>query len=145
MSKIRDLNKIFLMGRLGNDPSLKTTKTGIPVATFSLATSRPLKKEDEPSDTQETPAEGEPNRPTPTEETVWHRIVVWGKQGQNCAQYLKKGQLAMVEGSVRSRKYKGEDGQDRYAFEVIADTVRFLSGGKRSETVAETASAAVVA
>jgi single-strand DNA-binding protein len=131
---MRDLNKIFLMGRLGNDPTLRTTKTGIAVATFSLATKRVKKEEETPETTDGTTTEaassGETKRER-NEDTTWHRVVVWGKQGQNCAQYLKKGHSALVEGSVRTNKYTDTQGIERYTFEVQADAVRFIGGGKR--------------
>ena len=64
------------------------------------------------------------------DETSWHRIVVWGREAEQCAQFLKKGQTVFIEGSLRQRRFKGKDGTDRVLFEVHADSVNFLSGGR---------------
>lgn len=111
-----DVNKVILVGRLGAEPIRRETKKGLPVAQFSLATSRRVRVEGD--------AEGQPTG----EETVWHRVVTWGRQAETCAQYLHKGQAVYVEGSVRSRKYDAKDGTQRTAFEVHADVVNFLGG-----------------
>lgn len=119
---MKDVNKIILIGRLGADPILRETKTGAVVVHFPVATSRWVKPTE--------PTEGEPKA---AEETQWHRIVAWGRQGEVCAQYLKKGQKVYVEGSVLSRKYEGKDGTERMSFEVIAENVSFLGGGIRGD------------
>lgn len=119
---MKDVNKIILIGRLGADPVLRETKTGAVVVHFPVATSRRVKSTE--------PNEDE----TKVEETQWHRIVAWGRQGETCAQYLRKGQKVYVEGSILSRKYEGKDGNERMSFEVIADTVSFLGGGKPVST-----------
>lgn len=109
---MKDVNKIILMGRLGADPIRRETKAGNPVVHFPLATSKKLKGTEEGD--------------TLKEETQWHRVVVWGKQGEDCATFLKKGQGVFIEGSLKSRKYEAKDGTERYSFEVIADSVSFL-------------------
>ncbi len=114
---MKDVNKVILVGRLGGDPVLRETKNGIPVANFSLATSRRLKTE--------ATVEGESVEPQ--EETQWHRVVVWGRQGEACTQYLKKGHAIYVEGSVRSRKYETKEGESRLSYEIHADEVSFLA------------------
>jgi single-strand DNA-binding protein len=124
--KMSDMNKIILIGRLGADPVHRETKDGLSVVHFSLATSR---RTAETSDTT-----GEPKK-----ETEWHRVVVWGKQGEICSQYLRKGDQVYVEGSVRTRRYAGKDGTERMAFEVYSESVGFL-GLRRKEDL----SAAVV-
>ena len=103
------LNRIVLIGRLTRDPELRFTPNGHAVCSFTLAVDRPF-----------TNQEG--NR-----ETDFINIVVWNKQGENCAQYLAKGRLAAVDGRLQMRSYDGNDGQRRYVTEVIADNVRFLS------------------
>jgi len=113
---MKDVNKVLLMGRLGNFPVQRQTKAGLAVVHFSMATSRRLLAQE---------AGGEAK-----EETQWHRVVVWGKQAEACAQYLEKGQAVFVEGMIRTRKYTGKDGVVRYNFEVHADDVIFL-GRKR--------------
>jgi single-strand DNA-binding protein len=123
-TNMKDLNKILLIGRLGNDPVRRETKSGLAVAHFSLATSRKV---------PEGPVE-EGVEPTLREETDWHNIVVWGRQAEVCFQYLRKGRTIYVEGSIRKRTYTGKDGQLKVNFEVHADSVRFLSslGGSAS-------------
>ena len=103
------LNRIILIGRLTRDPELRYTQSGVPVASFTLAVDRNFKN-----------AQGE-------RETDFINIVVWRQQGENCAQYLAKGKLAAVDGSLQIRSYTGNDGIKRTAAEVVADTVRFLS------------------
>ena len=130
---MKDINKIILIGRLGADPVLRETKTGSIVVHFPVATSRRVKSS-EPSETEEVKM---------SEETQWHRIVAWGRQGETCAQYLKKGQKVYVEGSILSCHYEAKDGTDRMSFEVIAETVSFLGGGGgRLETAAGEAQSA---
>lgn len=103
------LNRIVLIGRLTADPELRFTQSGIAVATFTLAVDRNFKN-----------AAGE-------RETDFIDIVVWRQQAENCANYLSKGKLAAVDGSLRIRTYEAKDGSKRKAAEVVADNVRFLS------------------
>lgn len=114
---MKDVNKIILIGRLGADPVHRETKSGTSVVQFSLATSRRYREQSEGGEE------------TQTEETQWHKIVAWGKQGEACAQYLRKGQPVYVEGMVKSRKYEARDGSSRLSFEVHADSISFLGGG----------------
>lgn len=104
------LNRIVLIGRLTRDPELRYTPNGRAVCSFTLAVDRPF-------------ANQEGNR-----EADFINIVVWSKQGENCAQYLAKGRLAAVDGRLQIRSYDGNDGQRRYVTEVVADNVRFLPG-----------------
>ena len=122
---MKDVNKIILIGRLGADPVLRETKTGAVVVHFPVATARRVKPTEPVTDETETKKD-EPR----LEETQWHRIVAWGRQGEVCAQYLKKGQKVYVEGSVLSRKYEAKDGSEKMSFEVVAETVSFLGGGR---------------
>ena len=122
---MKDINKIILICRLGANPILRETKTGAVVVNFSIATSRRVKSTDA--------SETEPM----TEETQWHRIVAWGRQGEMCAQYLTKGEKVYVEGSVLSQKYVGKEGKERVLFEVIAETVSFLGGGRGESSASE--------
>lgn len=104
------LNKVFLIGRLGKDPDLRYTQSGVPVASFSLATDDVYNDRDG-------------NRVTKTE---WHNIVVFDKAAQNCSNYLGKGSLVFIEGSIQTRKYQDKQGQDRYITEIKAQKVQFL-------------------
>jgi single-strand DNA-binding protein len=107
------VNKVILIGNLGKDPEVRFTANGKAVARFSLATNEVWND-----------AEG-----TRQERTEWHNIVVWGKQGETCAQYLAKGRQAYIEGSIRNRSYDDKNGQKRYITEIVAQRVRFLGGG----------------
>jgi len=104
------LNKVMLIGRLGKDPELRYTQTGSPVASLRLAT-----------DESYTDKDG--NR---VERTEWHTVVVFERDAENCANYLAKGSLVYVEGSLQTRKWQDKQGQDRYTTEVKASRVRFL-------------------
>jgi single-strand DNA-binding protein len=107
------VNKVILIGNLGKDPEVRFTPTGSAVANFSLATSE-----------QWTDREGKRQ-----ERTEWHNIVVWGKQGELCGQYLAKGRQVYVEGSIRTRNYDDKNGVKRYVTEIVAQRIRFLGGG----------------
>lgn len=114
---MKDVNKIILIGRLGNDPIHRHTKAGKSVVHLSLATSRQIARENPDS----------PGQFTSVEETQWHKVVVWGKQGEACAQYLKKGNAIYVEGYLKTREYRDKNDQPREATEVLAEEVSFLS------------------
>jgi len=107
-------NKVILIGRLGRDPELRYTQTGMPVANFPLAT-------------DESFVDRDGNR---QERTEWHRIVVWDKQAETVANYLSKGRLVLVEGSIYTRKWQDSQGQDRYTTEIRAQRVIFLDSQK---------------
>jgi len=106
------LNKAIIIGNLTRDPELKSLPSGNAVTTFSLATNRIWKDKDG-------------NR---QEGTDYHNIVVFGKQAENVAQYLKKGSSALVEGRLTTRSWE-TDGVKKYRTEIIADRVQF--GPKR--------------
>jgi single-strand DNA-binding protein len=105
------LNRIILIGRLTADPELRYTASGTAVASFSLAVDRPRANQ-----------QGE-------RETDFINIVVWQKLGELCAQYLKKGRMAAVEGRLQIRSYDNKEGQRVRVAEVVADNVRFLDRG----------------
>jgi single-strand DNA-binding protein len=115
------VNKAILIGNLGKDPEVRFTSTGRAVARFPMATSEVW-----------TDAEG--NR---QERTEWHNIIVWGKQGETCGQYLAKGRQVFVEGSIRTRNYDDKSGNKRYVTEIIAQRVRFLGGGGGTRVASE--------
>lgn len=120
---MKDINKVILVGRLGANPIQRHTKQGTPVVHFSVATSRRFLKEGPNSSLE----------PTPTEETQWHRVVAWGKQGEVCAQYLKKGSQVYVEGFLRSHQYEDKSGTNKTSFEIHTENVSFL-GNPRTST-----------
>jgi single-strand DNA-binding protein len=127
---MKHLNKIMLIGRLGNNPVQRETKNGLAVVHFSLATSRRVTEagaEAEGAGSEKS----EKAEKSEKEETTWHRIVVWGRQAEACKLYITKGHLVYVEGSMRTRKYSAKDGAQRMAFEVHAENVSFLAPSKR--------------
>ena len=132
---MKDVNKIFIMGRLGADPVSRETKAGVRVVNFPVATSRRLRAVENPVSEVEEEDHGlgrdESKEAVRNEETQWHRIVAWGKQGENCSQYLRKGDGVFIEGSVRTRKFQLQDGTDRFTFEVHAESVSFLGRANR--------------
>lgn len=132
---MQDVNKVFLIGRLGADPIQKETKTGLVVVHLSLATSRLLRSQYEDAPSEEETGEGAGERDGDAErkarETIWHRVVVWGKQAENCVKYLKKGHTVFVEGSIRCHKYETKKGESRLFFEVNANSVVFLHASRR--------------
>ncbi len=117
---MKDVNKVILVGRLGTDPILRKTNAGMSVANFPLATSRKFATE---------------GSELPTSVTQWHSIVCWGKSGEACAQYLKKGTAVYVEGSIRTSKYTDKEGLERYSFEIHAEDVSFLSPAKATPSL----------
>jgi single-strand DNA-binding protein len=102
------LNRVVLVGRLTKDPELRYTPSGVANATFTLAVNRPFSNQ-----------QGE-------READFLNIVIWRKQAENVANFLKKGSLAGVDGRVQSRSYEGSDGKRVYVTEIIAESVQFL-------------------
>jgi single-strand DNA-binding protein len=124
------VNKVILVGRLGKDPEVRSTPSGTTVAKFSLAT-----------DERFTDRNGEKQ-----ERTEWHNIVAWGKLGEICGQYLKKGKLIYIDGSIRTDSWDDkESGQKKYRTEIIAQNMQMLdrrgddesSGGSSSGSYAK--------
>ena len=97
------LNRVILIGRLGRDPEIRYTQNGQAVATLNMAT-----------DESYTGQDGQK-----IEKAEWHRVVVWGKQAEFCGNYLGKGRLIMIEGSLQTRKWQDQQGQDRYTTEIL--------------------------
>ena len=111
----RGINKVILVGNLGNDPETRYTQGGMAVTKASLATTSVRKDKD--GNTQER--------------TEWHRVTFFGKLGEIAGEYLRKGSQVYVEGSIRYDKYTGQDGVERYTTDIIADEMQMLGG--RSE------------
>jgi single-strand DNA-binding protein len=110
------MNHIVLIGRLTRDPELRYTPNGVAVANFDLAVDRPTKN-----------AQGE-------QETDFIRIIVWQKQAENAANYLKKGRLVGVEGRLQIRGYETRDGQKRKVAEVVASYIQYLEKGDSGQS-----------
>jgi len=104
-------NLVILIGNLGSDPSLNYTQAGKAVANLSVATSKTWK--DQSGEKQKS--------------TEWHRVVTFGQPAEFCGEYLKKGMLVDVQGSLQTRKWQDQEGNDRYTTEIVAQTVQNLS------------------
>ena len=115
------MNKVILIGRLSQDPEMRTTPNGVATTTFSVAVSRNF-----------TNQNGE-------RETDFFRCVAWRKQAENIAKYTQKGSQVAVEGRLQNRSYDAQDGTKRYVTEVIADNVSFL--GSRGDGANSSSSA----
>jgi single-strand DNA-binding protein len=116
------VNKVIILGRLGQDPELKYTPGGMAVCNFTLATSESWA--DKAGQKQER--------------TEWHRIVVWGKLAELCNQYLTKGRQAYIEGSLQTRSWDDKNGQKRYTTEINAKTVQFIGANANAGAAKET-------
>lgn len=108
----RGINKVILVGNLGNDPDVKYTQGGMAVTRISLATTSVRKDRDGNSQ----------------ERTEWHRVVFFGKLGEIAGEYLRKGSQVYVEGEIRYDKYTGQDGQERYSTDIVANEMQMLGG-----------------
>jgi len=108
----RGINKVILVGNLGNDPEVKYTQSGMAVTRISLATTSSRKDRD--GNTQER--------------TEWHRVVFFGKLGEIAGEYLRKGRQVYIEGSIRYDKYTGQDGVEKYSTDIVANEMQMLGG-----------------
>lgn len=104
------LIKVLLIGRVGGDPEMRFTPDGTAVTSFSMAANRNTRQPDGSF----------------KEETEWFRVSAWRKLAETCNQFLTKGKLVYVEGTLRTRTYDGKDGQKRFSLDVTADKVLFL-------------------
>jgi len=109
----RGINKVILVGNLGNDPEVKYTQGGMAVCTLSLATTSVRKDKDG----------------NQIEKTEWHRVKLFGKLGEIAGEYLKKGRQVYIEGSIRYDKFTGQDGVEKYFTDIVADEMQMLGGG----------------
>ena len=105
------VNKVILVGRLGRDPEVRATGTGVAVATFTLATDCAAKRN------------GQSER-----ETDWHRIVAYDRQAELCRDYLGKGALVYVEGRLKTREWENREGRRQKTTEIIVERMNMLSG-----------------
>jgi single-strand DNA-binding protein len=105
------MNKVILVGRLGQDPKLSYTQSGQAVANFTMATDEGYRDR---------------NSGQKVERTEWHRIVAWRQTAEFCGNYLSKGRLVLVEGKLQTRKWQDQNGQDRYTTEIVANNVQGL-------------------
>lgn len=120
------VNKVIIVGRLGTDPEIKTVGSGQQVARLSVATSENW-----------VDREGKKQ-----ERTEWHRIVVWGKLAEICGKHLSKGRQVYLEGRLQTRSWEDQQGQKKYATEIIANNIQFLGapGEQRDNSNSQAAS-----
>lgn len=108
----RGINKVILVGNLGNDPDTKYTQGGMAITKISLATSSVRKDKDG----------------NPQERTEWHRVTLFGKLGEIAGEYLRKGSQCYIEGSIRYDKYTDKEGVEKYSTDIIADEMQMMGG-----------------
>ena len=108
------LNRVQLIGNLGQDPELRYTQNQTAVCTLSVATTE---------NRLNANGDREP-------QTTWHRVVVWSKQAENCNKYLGKGRQIYVDGRLQTRSWEDQNGNKRYTTEVVAQSVLFLGGSQ---------------
>ncbi len=119
------INKVILVGRLGKDPEVRYTPSGVAVANFTVATSEEWKDK----------VTGEKQ-----ERTEWHKIVAWRRLGEICGEYLHKGSQVFIEGRIQTKTWEDRDGNTRYTTEIIAQNMQMLGApGKQggAESVSE--------
>lgn len=122
----RGVNKVILIGNLGNEPEIRSTAAGALIATLSIATSESWRDR---------------NTGQQQEKTEWHRVVIFGKLAEIAQQYLHKGSKVYLEGKLQTRKWQGQDGQDRYTTEIVIDgfngQLQMLDSAGSSSTATE--------
>ena len=120
----RGINKVILVGNLGKDPEIRYMPSGQAVANVTIATSEQW-KDKQTGDKKEN--------------TEWHRVVFFGRLAEIVGEYLKKGSQVYVEGRLQTRKWQGQDGQDRYTTEIVANDMQMLGarGGSAGFTPSE--------
>ncbi|HII3693512.1 TPA: single-stranded DNA-binding protein [Pasteurella multocida] len=115
------VNRVIILGNLGNDPDVRTMPNGDPVAKISVATSESWIDK---------------NTNERREITEWHRIVFYRRQAEICEQYLKKGSKVYVEGKIQTRKWQDQNGQERYLTEIIGNSLQMLDSRQDSQAQA---------
>jgi single-strand DNA-binding protein len=118
---MRGINKVILVGTLGQDPELKKTNSGTAVCQLSVATNEKWKDK---------------NTGEQKESTEWHRVVLWQRLAEIAAQYLTKGSQVYIEGKLQTRKWQDKEGQDRYTTEIVGSELQML-GGKGQQQAPE--------
>lgn len=112
---MKGMNRVMIIGNIGRDPEIRYTKKGTPVTNLSIATNYSVKDENG----------------LPSDQTEWHRVVVWGKQAEACQQFLNKGRLVYAEGRLATRTWNDQQGNEKKTTEIMASTVRFLDYKKQ--------------
>ena len=106
---MQGVNKVILLGRLGQDPELRVTPNGQQVCTLRLATNESWTKDGNKE-----------------ERTEWHRVILWGRQAEIAGKYLKKGRGCYIEGKLQTRSWDDQQGQKRYMTEIVASSIQFI-------------------
>jgi single-strand DNA-binding protein len=120
---MRGVNKVIVMGNLGQDPETRTTPGGVTVTNIRIAT----------SENWTDKASGEKR-----EKTEWHSVVLWNRLGEIAAEYLRKGSQVYIEGKLQTRKWQDKQGNDRYTTEIVAQEMQLLGGrGERKQAEAK--------
>src|SRR5210317_1440981 len=109
----RGINKVIIVGNVGQDPETRYMPSGSAVTNFKVATNESWK--DKQTGEQK-------------DRTEWHRVAMFNRLAEIAAEYLRKGSQVYIEGKLRTRKWQGQDGQDRYTTEIIADEMQMLGG-----------------
>ncbi|MEM7361280.1 MAG: single-stranded DNA-binding protein [Pseudomonadota bacterium] len=109
----RGINKVILVGNLGNDPEVRYANNGSAIANISVATTESWKDR---------------NTGEQQERTEWHRVVMFNRLGEIAGEYLKKGSQVYIEGKLQTRKWQDQSGQDRYTTEIVANEMQMLGG-----------------
>ncbi|GGX69991.1 single-stranded DNA-binding protein [Saccharospirillum salsuginis] len=107
------VNKVIILGRLGQDPDVRATASGTQVVNLNVATNE-LGPRDEQGNRQDS--------------TEWHRIVLFGRMAENAASYLRKGSQVYIEGRLQTRKWQDQNGNDRYSTEIVGNEMQFIGG-----------------
>jgi len=107
------VNKVIIIGNLGNDPEVRYSANGSAIANISVATSESWTDK---------------NSGDKQEKTEWHRIVMFNRLGEIAGEYLRKGSKVYIEGKLQTRKWQDQSGQDRYTTEIVANTMQMLDG-----------------
>jgi single-strand DNA-binding protein len=113
----RGINKVILVGNLGNDPEVRYTQSGSAVTSISVATSESWKDKDG----------------NPQERTEWHRVTFFGRLAEIAGEYLKKGRQVYIEGKLRTEKYTDKSGVEKYSTTILADELQMLGGNPESQ------------
>ena len=109
------VNKVIILGNLGQDPDMRMTQSGQHVANISIATTDKIKKQDG----------------TYQEKTEWHRCVAWGKTAELAGKYLNKGRKVYIEGKLQTRSWEDQSGQKKYTTEIVVQNMVFIDSGNR--------------
>lgn len=112
------VNKVIIVGRLGNEPEMRTMPNGEAVANISVATSESWIDK---------------NTGERRETTEWHRIIFYSRQAEICAEYLNKGSQVYIEGRLKTRKWQDQSGKDRYTTEIQGDVLQMLGNPKATQ------------